>query len=125
MSLKKVEKLKRLIVELIRAAFGKTITQNSREQRGSLQHAAPRRRRLSCDESDDGLPELARNECRGFLFCRAADLADHDHRVGVGIGGEQLQRIDVAGADQRVATDPDAGGLAHSHLRQLMDRFVG
>ena len=65
------------------------------------------------------------DERGGFLLGRAADLADHDHRFGVGIGREQPQRVDEAGADQRIAADADAGRLPHALLRQLVDRFVG
>ena len=42
-----------------------------------------------------------------------------------GVGGKQPQRIDEAGADERIAADADAGRLAHPLLRQLVNRLVG
>ena len=61
----------------------------------------------------------------GFFFGAAADLADHDDGVGVGIVAEQLQRVDVRRADQRIAADADAGRLAQPEPRELVDRLVG
>ena len=50
---------------------------------------------------------------RGGVFLGvAADLADHDHRFGGRVVREQRQRVDEARADQRIAADADAGGLA-------------
>ena len=37
-----------------------------------------------------GLRHVALNEGRGLLFGRAADLADHHDRLGLGVGLEQL-----------------------------------
>ena len=42
-----------------------------------------------------------------------------------GVAGEQRQRVDEAGADQRIAADADAGRLAEPELRELVDRLVG
>ena len=39
--------------------------------------------------------------------------------------GKQLERVDEAGADQRVAADADAGGLAEPELGELVNGFVG
>ena len=75
--------------------------------------------------ADDRLLEVRLDPGGGLFFGAAADLANHDHRVGLGIVREQLQRVDVRRADQRIAADADAGGLAQAEPRQLMDRFVG
>ena len=48
----------------------------------------------------------------------------HD-RLGRRIRGEQLQRVDERRADQRIAANADAGGLAEAQPRELVDRFVG
>ena len=42
----------------------------------------------------------------------AADLADHDDGLGLGVGQEHLQHVDEVGAVDRVAADADAGRLA-------------
>ena len=47
----------------------------------------------------------------GFLLGAAADLADHDDGLGVGVLREQLQDVDERRADERVAADADARGL--------------
>ena len=44
-------------------------------------------------------------QLRGGLLVAAADLADHDHRVGVGIVVEHLQHVDVLESVHRVAAD--------------------
>ena len=49
---------------------------------------------------------------RGLFLGRPADLADHDHRIGLRIVLEELQRVDVGGADQRIAADADARASA-------------
>ena len=46
------------------------------------------------------------------LLGRAADLADEDDRLGLGVGGEELQDVEERRPDDRVAADPDAGRLA-------------
>src|SRR5512133_1664846 len=64
-------------------------------------------------------------EVSPFFLGGAADLADHDDCVGVGVGLEQAQDVQVVGAVDRVAADADAGGLAQAEAGQLPDRFVG
>jgi hypothetical protein len=66
---------------------------------------------LSRDEPDDGFPEAALDVGGGFLLSRTADLPDHHDRLGRGVLREEIQRIDEAGADERIPTDPDAGRL--------------
>ena len=61
---------------------------------------------------------------RGF-FGVAADFADHDDGVRVGIVVEELDGVEKCGADDRIAADADAGGLADAELRQLADGFIG
>src|SRR5213078_2575020 len=62
---------------------------------------------------------------RSVLFVAAADFADHDHGIGLGIIVEKLQHVDVLEAVDRVAADAHCGGLAHPELGQLRDRLVG
>ena len=55
----------------------------------------------------------------------AADLAHHQHAVGVGIGLKEKQCIDEAGAVDRVAADAHAGALADAQVGELPDALVG
>ena len=61
----------------------------------------------------------------GFDFGRSADFADHDDAMGLGIGLEHLDHIQVGGAVHRIAADTNAGALADALGRQLEDRLVG
>ncbi len=73
-----------------------------------------------------GLVNLpVRLERRGLLLGVAADLAHHQHGLGVGVGLEERQGIDEAGAVDRVAADADAGALADPQVRELPDALVG
>ena len=59
------------------------------------------------------------------LLGAAADLADHDHAVGVRVVVEELEHVDEVRAVDRVAADADAGRLADAERRELADGFVG
>jgi len=48
----------------------------------------------SCDRA----LALVNQELGRFLLGRAADLADHDYRLGGVVGEEQLQNLDEVGA---------------------------
>ena len=52
----------------------------------------------------------------GFLV-GAADLADHDHGVGVRVVVEQLQHVDVLEAVDRVAADADGRSTGRGRAR--------
>src|SRR5580765_4804764 len=97
----------------------------ARDDRPGVAHPASGRRRLARDEPDHGLPEMPLDPGRRFLLGAAADLADHDDRARVGVLREQLQHVDERRADERVAADANAGGLAEAKLRQLVNRLVG
>src|SRR5216684_4984108 len=88
-------------------------------------HAAPRRSGLTGDEADDGLLHVGLDPLGGALFGVAADFADQNDGVRVRIVVEKLDGVEKRGADDGIATDADAGGLADAELRQLMDGFVG
>ena len=72
-------------------------------------HAPARRRRLAGDEADDRLLHVRLHERGRLLLGAAADLADHHDRLGARVVVEQLERVGVVGADDRVAADADAG----------------
>ena len=71
------------------------------------------------------LGHLRLDELGGLLLGRAADLADHHHGLGLGVGLEGLQAVDEAGARHGVAADADAGGHADVLQLELVERLVG
>ena len=73
-----------------------------------------------------GLVNLpGRLERGGLLLGVAADLAHHQHGLGLGVGLEEQERVDEAGAVDRVAADADAGALADPQVGELPDALVG
>src|SRR5581483_2171741 len=60
----------------------------------------------------------------GLLLGRPADLADHDHGLGVRVGLEPAETVDEARARHRVAADAHAGGLTDARHRQLVEGLV-
>jgi hypothetical protein len=85
----------------------------------------PGRRGDAGDEADDRLLHVVLAPARGVGLVRAADLADHDHGVGVGVVVEGLHHVDVLEAVDRVAADADRPTTGQADLRQLRDRLVG
>jgi len=52
------------------------------------------------------------SRCKPTRFLRVpTDLADHHDGVRIRIRVEQLNDIEEGGPDNRIAADPDAGGL--------------
>ncbi len=72
------------------------------------------------DEGHDRLGVGARvvglQEVRGPLLGLAADLADHDDALGVGVLQEDVQAVHEVGAVERVAADAHAQRLAQADL---------
>ena len=60
----------------------------------------------------------------GDLFVRAADLTDHDDRLGRGIGLEERENIDERHAEDRVAADTDSSGLTDPGAGQRVHDLV-
>src|SRR5690348_6958428 len=77
------------------------------------------------NEPGDRFPAMFLDPGGGFLFGGAADLADHDHAVGVGIGVEHFDDVEVGGAINGIAADADAGGLADAAAGELPNGLVG
>src|SRR5262249_41348827 len=94
-----------------------------------MAHAAAGRRGAPGDEADHRLPAAALafvdEELRGVLFGRAADLADHDDRLGRLVRQEHREHVDELGALDRIAADADRRGLAEPFARGLVYRLVG
>ncbi len=72
-------------------------------------------------------PRLASSirNCAACFLGVAADLADHDDRLGRVVGEEQLEHVDEVGAVDRIAADADRGGLAEAGVGGLEHRFIG
>jgi hypothetical protein len=77
------------------------------------------------DEADDGLLDVGLDEGGAVFLGRAADLADHDDALGLGVLVEEGEAVDEVGAVDRVAADADGGGLAEAEGGQLVDGLVG
>ena len=70
------------------------------------------------------LEVLGRPGRRGLLG-GAADLADEHDRVGLVVGGEELEDVEERRADDRVAADADARRLAEPGIGHRLDGLVG
>src|SRR5271155_5754197 len=79
-------------------------------------HAASRRRGLAGNEADNRLSYVLLDVFRGDFFRIAADFADQDDRVCVRIFVEHAHSIQKTSADDGIAADSDAGGLANTEL---------
>src|SRR5207244_2675627 len=95
------------------------------DDRASMAHAASGGRGPSGNKADDRLLEIRADPRRRLFLGRAADLADHDNGVRLIVLGEELDRIDEAGANDRVATNTDGCRLTESGIGELLHRLVG
>ena len=75
------------------------------------------------DVGDDRLRHVLLDPRGRALLGVAADLADHDDEVRVGIRLESRQRVNVGGAHDRVAADPQA--RRETEVAQLVHELVG
>src|SRR6266851_8165720 len=101
---------------------GGTLT--AADNRASVAHAASRRRSLPGDEAHNRLLHIGFNPFRGAFFGVPADFTDQDDGLRAGIIVEKLDGIEEGRADDGIAADADAGGLANAEARQLIDGFV-
>ena len=90
-----------------------------------MAHALAWRRRDPGDKADHGFFHIGLDPPRTGLLGIAANLAHHDHRIGVGVVVEHLHDIDMLQSVDRVAADANASRLTQPALHQLTDRFVG
>src|SRR5579862_5567643 len=97
--------------------------------RAGMTHAPAGRCGAPGDEADHRLLAAALGfvlqKLRGVLFRRAADLPDHDQRLGRLVGEKYFQHFDEIRALHRIAADADRGGLAEPFPRGLEHRLVG
>src|ERR1700722_6603184 len=93
-----------------------------------MAHATPWRRGAPGDKADHRLLAAALGfvlqKLRGVFFRRAADLTDHDDRLGRLVGEKHFQHFDEVGALDRIAADADRGGLAEAFARGLEHPLV-
>lgn len=91
-----------------------------------MAHALARRRLTSCDKGGDRLVRhVLLDPLRRVLLGCAADLADDEDGVGVGVVLKELERVDEVRALDGVAADTDGGRLADARVRELERRLVG
>ena len=93
------------------------------DDRAGVAHGLAGRGGEAGDVADHRLGDVGLDEVGRPLLGVAADLADHHDRVGVRVVLERGQRVDVRGADDRVAADADARGEAD--VAQLVHHLVG
>ncbi len=94
------------------------------DQCPGMAHALARRRGDARDEADHRLFHVGFAPARGFGFVRAADLADHDDRIGIGVVVERPHDVDVLETVDRVATDAHRAALAQPEFGDLRHRLV-
>src|SRR5947209_4051092 len=94
------------------------------DDRTGVAHRLARRRGEAGDVGEHGLRHGLLDEARGLLLLVAADLSDHDHVLGLGIGLELGQDVDEGRADDGIAADADDGGVAEPELRELVPDLV-
>src|SRR6185437_1475563 len=94
------------------------------DDRTGVSHAASWRRCLAGNKAHHRLLHIRLDELRSLLFVGSADLADHDDRFGSRIIIQQLQRIDVRRADDRIAADANRSRLPNPARRELIDGLV-
>src|SRR5215471_6677661 len=92
--------------------------------RACMAHAASGRSGLAGDEADDRLLHVGFDPVGSGLLRIAANFANQNHSMRVGIFVEEFDRIEERSTDNGIAADSDAGGLANAKPRELINRFV-
>ena len=82
-----------------------------------MAHAAARRGGLSSNETDDGNLHVGFDPCGSLFFGVAADFANQNDGVRVGILAENFDGFEKGRADDGIAADADAGGLTDAEKR--------
>ena len=90
-----------------------------------MAHAPARRRGRAGDEPGDRLFAVLPDPFRRFFLRAAADFANHDDAVRVGIVVEHFNDLEMRCSIDRVAADADARGLPCPAAGELPDCFVG
>src|SRR5262249_30132191 len=104
--------------------FGSRGASAATDNRASVAHAASGRRGRASNETGDRFFAVFLDPFSGFFFSRAADFANHDDALGLGVGAEHFDHLEMGGAIYWIAANPDAGGLADPAASKLPDSFV-
>src|SRR6185436_19454737 len=80
----------------------------SAHDRTGVSHAASGRRGGSGDETRDWLAAVLLDPLGGFFFRSAADFADHDDAVRLGIVVEHFDHVEMRRAVHGITADADA-----------------
>src|SRR5207245_9665255 len=97
----------------------------ARDDGARMTHAFAGRCGPTCDEANHRLLHMVLDPARTSLFGIAADLAYHDHGVGLRIVVEHLHHVDMLQAVHRIAANAHARRLPKTLLHQLANGFVG
>lgn len=94
-----------------------------------MPHPPPRGGSPAGNKRNNGLGHSAGlivllQKLRGLLLAGAANLADEDDAVRVGVVEEDPERLSVCGAREGVAADADHERLPEAHRGRLCDGFV-
>lgn len=94
-----------------------------------MAHPPPRRGSPSSNKGNNGLGHRASlivllQKLRSLFFAGAANFADEDDTLGVGVVEEDLERIGVRCPRERVTADTYHERLPETHRGRLCDGFV-
>src|SRR5690606_35973620 len=103
--------------------FGRALA--ARDDGTGVPHALPGRRGDAGDVGDDRLRHLGSDVLGGRFLVAPADLAHHQHALGLRVGLEQRQAVDEVHAAHGIAPDADTGALAQATPGRLVHRLVG
>ena len=88
-------------------------------------HAFSGRSRLPGDKRRNRFGHPAGNEVGCALFIRAADFANQDHLIGVGVRLKKLEDVRKTGAVDGITANAHASAGAHASLAQGKEDFIG
>src|SRR6266852_1980546 len=97
----------------------------SGDDRPGVTHPLALGSRAPRDESHGLQPAAFGEKLRRALFIAAADLADHNEMRGLRVVLEHLDDFAKRQAENRIAADPDDGGLAHARGGERGTHLIG
>jgi hypothetical protein len=88
-------------------------------------HSSSGRSGLTCNESDHRLSNMRLYKFGSEFFRTTSDLPNHHHDRCLCVVIKQPKRIDEMGADNRIPSNADAGGLPDASGAKLANRLIG